>query len=288
KSNQADRPGEVRMAEDVMARPEGVAEAPRVVHPARSNAEPVLTVKDVDFWYGDRRALWGVDLDIYPGEVVAFMGPSGCGKTTLLKCFNRMQDDIPGARMTGEIRLKGEDIADPALDVPLLRRRFGWVAQAPNPFADTVYENVAYGPRLHGLVEDVGMDAHVRHCLEEAGLWEEVAERLDEQGTDLSGGQQQRLCIARALSVMPDVMLMDEPCSAIDPIATAHIERLIRRIAEARAVVIITHNMTQARRIADRVAFFKMGVLVEVGPTDTVFERPQHPETQAYLSGAFG
>ncbi|MEM9783735.1 MAG: phosphate ABC transporter ATP-binding protein [Pseudomonadota bacterium] len=271
--------------------PNGRSEAQstaQITHPVRSNAEPILTARDVSFWYGANRALADVQLDIFPREVVALMGPSGCGKTTFLKCLNRMQDDIPGARMEGTITLGETDINAPEIDPPLLRRRFGWVAQAPNPFADTVYENVAYGPRLHGLVEDSDMGAHVRDCLEQAGLWDEVKDRLQELGTDLSGGQQQRLCIARALSVKPEIMLMDEPCSAIDPIASAQIEQLIGRIAEERSVVIITHNMAQARRVADRVAFFKLGRLLEVGPTDLVFENASHPETRAYLAGRFG
>ncbi|MEL6264893.1 MAG: phosphate ABC transporter ATP-binding protein [Pseudomonadota bacterium] len=259
-----------------------------VIHPPRSNAEPLLTVEGVDFWYGARQALFGVDLEIFPREVIAFMGPSGCGKTTLLKCFNRMHDDIAGMRIAGRIALGAEDIYGAEIDPPLLRRRFGWVAQAPDPFADSVRENVAYGPRLHGLVEEDEMDAHVRHCLEEAGLWDEVADRLDEDARSLSGGQQQRLCIARALSNRPEVLLMDEPCSAIDPIAAARVEGLIRRLAEERAVVIITHNMGQARRLAHRVAFFKLGRLLEVGPAERVFEAPQHPDTRAYLAGRFG
>ena len=259
-----------------------------VTHRPRTNAEPILTVRDLDFWYGDAQALYGVDLDIFPGEVIAFMGPSGCGKTTLLKCLNRMQDTIRETRIDGEIRLEGEDIYAPDVDPPTIRRRYGWVAQAPNPFPISVYRNVAYGPSIHSLVSDDQMDAHVQRCLERAGLWEEVCERLDEEGTALSGGQQQRLCIARALSVMPSMLLMDEPCSAIDPIATAHIEQLIRELSEDLTVVIITHNLEQARRVADRVAFFKMGYLLEVGPTEQVFTAPGHPETKAYLEGKFG
>ena len=260
-----------------------------ITHPPRTNAAPILTVRRLDFWYDDAKALHDIHLDIYPREVIAFMGPSGCGKTTLLKCFNRMQDAIRGTCLTGEIRLGGEDIHAPEVDPPLLRRRFGWVAQAPNPFPRSIRDNVAYGPGIHGLVpEGPAMEAHVRRCLLRAGLWEEVADRLDEPGTSLSGGQQQRLCIARALSVMPEMLLMDEPTSAIDPTATAHVERLIREIAEEQTVVIITHNLEQARRVADRVAFFKLGWLVEVGPTEEVFANPSHPETRDYLAGRFG
>ena len=260
-----------------------------ITRPARTNAAPILTVRDVHFWYGDTKALHDIRLDIFEREVVAFMGPSGCGKTTLLKCFNRMNDTIRDTRIDGEIRLRGEDIYEEGVDPPMIRRRFGWVAQAPNPFPSSVYENVAYGPRLHGLVEsEEEMRAHVRDCLERAGLWEEVEDRLEEPGISLSGGQQQRLCIARALSVKPEMLLMDEPTSAIDPIATAHIEELIREISEDLSVVIITHNLEQARRVADRVAFFKLGYLVEAGPTEDVFESPRHPETRDYLQGKFG
>ncbi|MEL6576934.1 MAG: phosphate ABC transporter ATP-binding protein [Pseudomonadota bacterium] len=256
--------------------------------PPASNRPPLLSVRDVDFWYGEKQALEAVDLDIYPGEVIAFMGPSGCGKTTLLKLFNRMQDDVPGARHSGRITLDGDDIHGAEIDPPLLRRRFGWVAQKPNPFVDSVWENVAYGPRLHGLYEGAALDDHIRRCLARAHLWDEVKDRLGDSGLELSGGQQQRLCIARALSTDPDVLLMDEPCSSIDPIATAGIEALIREIGKTLSVVIITHNLFQARRIADRVAFFKLGRLLEVGPTDRVFDAPQHAETKAYLAGAFG
>jgi len=276
------------MPDATPVRPE-IREDGTVAHPPMRNVEPILTVRGVDFWYGDTKALHAIELDIYPREVVAFMGPSGCGKTTLLKCFNRMQDTIRDARLAGQIRLDGEDIMGPDVDPPMLRRRFGWVAQQPNPFPMSVFENIAYGPRLHGLLEsDTALESHVHRCLERADLWEEVEERLGDDATGLSGGQQQRLCIARALSVMPEIMLMDEPCSAIDPIATAHIERLIRQIAEDLSVVIITHNLEQARRIADRVAFFKLGRLYEVGPTEEVFTNPRHPETKAYLEGLFG
>ncbi len=269
----------------------GAAEAmgPTVVHPAGRNDPPALTVRNVTFRYAEKPALVDIDLEIFPREVIAFMGPSGCGKTTLLKCFNRMHDTVRGARLEGRIELHGEDLYGPDIDPPVIRRRFGWVAQAPNPFPSSVYENVAYAPRLHGLFEDgPEMEAHVRHCLERADLWEEVAERLEDEGISLSGGQQQRLCIARALSMQPDFLLMDEPTSAIDPISTAHIERLIREIGRDLSVVIITHNLEQAKRVADRVALFNLGRLVEVGPTETVFERPEHPTTAAYLQGKYG
>lgn len=255
----------------------------------RRNTAPIISVEKVDFWYGGKQALMGVDLEIFPGEIIAFMGPSGCGKSTLLKTFNRMHDEIPGTRMTGKISFDGQDIMDPDLDPVLLRRRFGWVAQAPNPFADTVYQNISYGPRLHGLVEDgAPMDAHVRHCLERAMLWEEVKTRLQDRGTDLSGGQQQRLCIARALSIKPEILLMDEPCSGVDPIASARIEDLINDLREEISIVIITHNLQQARRLSDRVAFFHLGQLVEYGMTDAIFADPHHEMTQKYVNGVYG
>ena len=253
----------------------------------RANA-PLLTVEGVSFWYGNHQTLFDVNLDVFPGEILAFMGPSGCGKSTLLKLFNRMQDEVPDTRMTGRIVFDGGDINDPNLDPVMLRRRFGWVAQAPNPFPDSVHENIAYGPRLHGLVRDEDIDSHVERCLRRAQLWEELGQRLEEPGTSLSGGQQQRLCIARALSIMPEMLLMDEPCSSIDPVATAAIEHLILDLRASTSIVLITHNLEQARRLADRVAFFYMGQLIEVGPADLIFGAPRHEETKRYLHGAFG
>lgn len=268
--------------------PDGPSDATIVWHHAR-NAAPRLRASHVDFWYGDTQALFDVTLDIYDNEVLALMGPSGCGKTTFLRLLNRMQDTIAGARLEGEIRLVGEDIYAEDVDPPVLRRRFGWVAQAPNPFPSSIHENVAYGPRLHGLVRDGhDLEAHVRDCLERAGLWDEVKDRLDEPGTSLSGGQQQRLCIARALSIRPEIVLMDEPCSAIDPIATAKVEALIRELRRDLSIVIITHNREQAARISDRVAFFNMGRLIEIGPTADVFVASRHPETRDFLAGRFG
>ena len=250
---------------------------------------PLMRVEHVDFWYGDTKALHDVSLDIGHRECVVFMGPSGCGKTTLLKCLNRMQEEERDVRLAGRILLDGTDIMHPDIDPPMLRRNFGWVAQKPDPFPDSVHENVAYGARIHGLVEDgAPLDAHVRTCLERAGLWDEVADRLDEPGTELSGGQQQRLCIARALSTMPRVLLMDEPCSAIDPIAAGRVEALIAALKRELTVVLITHSLAQARRLADRVAFFKLGRVLEVGPSPQIFEAPSHPETAAYLQGVFG
>ncbi|MEO1001208.1 MAG: phosphate ABC transporter ATP-binding protein, partial [Pseudomonadota bacterium] len=226
---------------------------------------------------------------IYAAECLAFIGPSGCGKSTMLKCLNRMHDYVRDVRIEGGIAIDGVDVRDPDVDPPLLRRRFGWVAQKPNPFAWSVRENIAYGARLHGLVASrAELDDHVESCLRRADLWDEVKDRLEVSGLDLSGGQQQRLCIARALSTNPDFLLMDEPCGSIDPIATAHIEALVIELKRRLPIVIITHNMEQAKRVADRVAFFKMGELLEVGETGQVFDAPRHAETEGFVSGAYG
>jgi phosphate transport system ATP-binding protein len=249
---------------------------------------PILTVTDYSLWYGERQALDGINLTQARKGVLALIGPSGCGKSTLLRALNRMNDHIPGVRRQGRILFDGMDVDGDDIDPPVLRRRFGWVAQKPNPFPDSVRENVAYGPRLHGVAPEEAMEAHVAACLTRAGLWEELRDRLDEPGDALSGGQQQRLCIARALSTEPDVLLMDEPCGSIDPIATARIEALIGAIARDRAVIVITHNMAQARRVADRVGFMDAGRLLELGPTERVFAAPEHPRCAAYLSGRYG
>lgn len=250
---------------------------------------PRMTVENVNFWYGEKHALKSINMEVYPNEVLAFMGPSGCGKSTLLKLLNRMQDEVPGARMTGRITLDGHDIGHSDLDPVMIRRRFGWVAQAPNPFPKTVRENIAYGPRIHSLVDDgPDMDCHVEYCLRRAMLWDEMKDRLNESGTRLSGGQQQRLCIARALSINPDILLMDEPCSAIDPIASAAIEELILDLRSSMSIIIITHNLQQAKRLANRVAFFHLGELVEYGAAERVFSTPTHLITKSYLDGVFG
>jgi phosphate transport system ATP-binding protein len=248
-----------------------------------------IKVENVDFWYGVKHALKNVSLDIYEKEVTAFIGPSGCGKTTLLRCFNRSNDLIPGVRLEGRILLDSEDINAPGIDPPLLRRRFGWVAQRPNPFPWSVYTNVAYGPRIHGLVAGrAECDALVESCLRRAGLWDEVKDRLDESGTDLSGGQQQRLCVARAIAIQPEVILMDEPASALDPVATAHLEELIDELRESFTIVIITHNMQQAARVSQRVAYFHMGSLIEIGDAQDIFVSPKEQKTLDYVSGRFG
>ena len=256
-------------------------------HDAEHGAK--IAVRGVSFWYGEKQALEGVDLDIFEREVTAFIGPSGCGKSTLLKCLNRTNEIIPGTRIAGRITLDGQDIYRAVEDPVTLRRRFGWVAQKPNPFPKSVYANVAYGARLHGVVTNrADEEALVEDCLTRAGLWDEIKDRLKELGTDLSGGQQQRLCIARALSTKPDIILMDEPCSALDPRATAYIEDLIDHLRERYTIVIITHNMQQAARISQRVAFFHLGKLVEAGDAEEMFLRPQTELCQRYITGQFG
>ncbi|WP_150288278.1 phosphate ABC transporter ATP-binding protein [Rhabdaerophilum calidifontis] len=248
-----------------------------------------IAVQNVDFFYGEKHALKDVAIDIFEREVTAFIGPSGCGKTTLLRCLNRSYETIPGAYMTGTIRLDGHDIHDPELDLPLLRRRFGWVAQRPNPFPWSVHTNVAYGAWLHGLTHDAAdTDALVEHCLRQVGLWDEVKDALDQPGTELSGGQQQRLCIARALAYAPDILLMDEPASALDPGATALLENLIDELRRRYTIIIVTHNMQQAARLAQRVAMFHLGRLVETGDAVDIFLRPRHEITAAFLEGRFG
>lgn len=248
-----------------------------------------IDVRNVNFWYAEKHALKDVSLKIHHREVTAFIGPSGCGKTTLLRCLNRSHDLVPGTRLTGVILLDGEDINDPLLDPPLVRRRFGWVAQKPNPFPFSVYANVAYGPRIHGMVNGKAQtDALVEDCLRRAGLWDEVKDRLWESGLDLSGGQQQRLCVARAIAYDPEVILMDEPASALDPIATAKLEQLIDKLREHYTIVIITHSMQQAARVSQRVAVFHLGRLVEEGDAAEIFVTPQHEITQAYITGRFG
>lgn len=259
-------------------------------HPAQRNSPPIIEVDRVNLWYGDTHALKDVSLDLHPQEILAFIGPSGCGKSTALKCLNRMHDDTRGVRITGTIRMDGADIQGADIDPPLHRRKFGWVAQKPNPFPTTVFENVAYAARLHGLTASkADLAAHVEDCLRRAMLWDEVKDDLHGiAGTDLSGGQQQRLCIARALGTKPDVLLMDEPTGSIDPIATARIEELLLTLRQDHSVVIVTHSMMQARRIADRVAYFHLGALVEIGPTELMFESPRDRRVADFIAGKFG
>lgn len=252
-------------------------------------AAPRMTARGVDVFYGDKQAIKDVSIDLGANEVIALIGPSGCGKSTFLRCLNRMNDTIDGCRVTGEITLDGQDIYDSKLDVVPLRARVGMVFQKPNPFPKTIYDNVAYGPRIHGLsANKTELDEIVQTALERAGLWDEVKDRLDRPGTGLSGGQQQRLCIARAIAVSPEVILMDEPCSALDPIATARIEELIDELRENFCIAIVTHSMQQAARVSQRTAYFHLGDLIEVGKTTQIFTRPLHPLTEDYITGRFG
>ena len=254
-----------------------------------TSPKPVVRARNVDVFYGDNHALQSVSLDVGKNEVISLIGPSGCGKSTFIRCLNRMNDTIDIARVHGEILLDGEDIHARAMDVVMLRARVGMVFQKPNPFPKSVYDNVAYGPRIHGLARNrEELDKIVRSSLEKAGLWSEVKNRLDEPGTGLSGGQQQRLCIARTIAVSPEVILMDEPCSALDPIATAHIEDLIDELKKNFAIVIVTHSMQQAARVSQRTAYFHLGRLIEVGETDQIFTNPQHELTEDYITGRFG
>ena len=250
---------------------------------------PRMRAENVQVHYGDKHAIQNVTIDIGANEVVAFIGPSGCGKSTFLRCLNRMNDTIDICRVDGRIELDGKDIYDPSVDVVPLRARVGMVFQKPNPFPKSIYDNVAYGPRIHGLCDSKAeLDEVVEQSLTKAGLWEEVKDRLDQPGTGLSGGQQQRLCIARAIAVSPEVILMDEPCSALDPIATAKIEELIHELSSQFTIVIVTHSMQQAARVSHRTAYFHLGRLVEVGPTKQIFTSPQHSLTQDYITGRFG
>ena len=250
---------------------------------------PKATARNVSVFYGEKQALFGVNLDIPDRNVMAFIGPSGCGKTTFLRCFNRMNDIITGARVEGEIKIQGENIYDPDVDPVQVRARVGMVFQKPNPFPKSIFENVAYGPRIHGLAKSkADLEEIVVKSLKRAGLFEEVKDRLDSEGTSLSGGQQQRLCIARAIAVSPEVILMDEPCSALDPIATAKVEELIDELRENYCIVIVTHNMQQAARVSQRTAFFHLGYLVEEDATDQIFTNPRERRTQDYITGRFG
>jgi len=258
------------------------------VTPAPSKKAKVVA-RDVNVFYAEKQALKKVHVAIPEHGVMAFIGPSGCGKSTFLRCINRMNDTIPSCRMTGRIEIDGNDIYDPKLDVVQLRARVGMVFQKPNPFPKAVFENVAYGPRIHGLARTKSdLEEIVVSSLKRAGLFEEVKDRLRDPGTGLSGGQQQRLCIARAIAVEPEIILMDEPCSALDPIATAKIEELMEELAESYTMVIVTHSMQQAARVSQRTAFFHLGELVEEGPTEAIFNAPKDKRTQDYITGRFG
>ncbi|MEM9682726.1 MAG: phosphate ABC transporter ATP-binding protein PstB [Pseudomonadota bacterium] len=255
----------------------------------RNVPDAKMTARNVDVYYGEKQALMDVNLDINDRQVTSLIGPSGCGKSTFLRCLNRMNDVIDICRVEGQIDLDGNSIYDRAIDVVQLRALVGMVFQKPNPFPKSIYENVAYGPRIHGLSDSSDqLDEIVMGSLERAGLLDEVKDRLDEPGTGLSGGQQQRLCIARAIAVSPEVILMDEPCSALDPIATARIEELIDELRQNFTIVIVTHSMQQAARVSQRTAFFHLGNLVEVGDTEEIFTNPTDTRTQDYITGRFG
>ena len=248
-----------------------------------------IAARGVSVFYGDKKAIDDVSIDIADDYVTAFIGPSGCGKSTFLRTLNRMNDTIPGARVEGEITLDGQDIYTSGMDVVHLRARVGMVFQKPNPFPKSIYENVAYGPRIHGLTTSKAeLDEVVERSLKRAGLWDEVKDRLTESGTALSGGQQQRLCIARAIAVEPEVILMDEPCSSLDPIATARIEELIAELRGRYAIVIVTHSMQQAARVSQRTAFFHLGKMVEYGKTSDIFTNPREVRTKDYITGRYG
>ena len=257
--------------------------------PAPAVSRTKVHARNVNVHYGSTHALKDVNVDILENSVTAFIGPSGCGKSTFLRCINRMNDTVSSCRVTGTILIDEKDIYDPALDPVQLRARVGMVFQKPNPFPKSIYENVAYGPRIHGLAASkADMDGIVEKSLRKASLWEEVKDRLDASGTGLSGGQQQRLCIARAIAIDPEVILMDEPCSALDPIATARIEELMEELREHFTMIIVTHSMQQAARVSQRTAFFHMGNLVEVGSTSDIFTNPADKRTQDYITGRFG
>jgi phosphate transport system ATP-binding protein len=279
-----------------------IAAPTRILNESLANAEipletvgditaetPAMTARNVDVFYADKHAIIDVSLDIGLNEVVAMIGPSGCGKSTFLRCLNRMNDTIDICRVSGDIRLEGEDIYSKRMDPVLLRAQVGMVFQKPNPFPKSIFENVAYGPRIHGLAKDkTELEEIVHDSLKRAGLWGEVKDRLDQPGTGLSGGQQQRLCIARTIAVNPEVILMDEPCSALDPIATARIEDLIDELKQNYSIAIVTHSMQQAARVSQRTAYFHLGHLVEVGKTDQIFTNPRTKLTEDYITGRFG
>jgi len=259
------------------------------INAQNTNGQPKMSTRGVSVFYGDKKAIDDVSIDIPTDYVTAFIGPSGCGKSTFLRALNRMNDTIASARVEGEIKLDGEDIYRSGMDVVQLRARVGMVFQKPNPFPKSIYDNVAYGPKIHGIAESKSdLDAIVEQSLKRAGLWEEVKDRLNDSGTALSGGQQQRLCIARAIAVDPEVILMDEPCSALDPIATARIEELIGELQGRYAIVIVTHSMQQAARVSQRTAFFHLGKMVEYGLTSEIFTNPREERTKDYITGRYG
>ena len=255
---------------------------------ARTGELGGISVRDLNLYYGESQALKNVNMDIYPNEITAFIGPSGCGKSTFLKTLNRMNDLVDRVKITGEVCIGGQNIYDPRVDVTLLRKAVGMVFQKPNPFPMSIYDNIAYGPRCHGIKGRRQLDAIVEESLRGAALWDEVKDRVKKSAMGLSGGQQQRLCIARALAVQPDILLMDEPTSALDPISTMKIEELMSSLKERYTVVIVTHNMQQASRISDRTAFFLLGEMVEYGETEQIFSMPRDKKTEEYITGRFG
>lgn len=274
------------MMTSLTSEPQAIADPTAV---SIAETEPKFETKNVTVHYGVKQALFDINLDIPKNQVSALIGPSGCGKSTFLRCLNRMNDIIDGCRVGGEILLDGEDINNPKVDVVQLRAQVGMVFQKPNPFPKSIYDNVSYGPKIHGTVERTSdLDEVVEKSLRRASLWDEVKDRLHEPGTGLSGGQQQRLCIARAIAIEPEVILMDEPCSALDPIATAKIEELIDELMVNYTIVIVTHSMQQAARVSQRTAFFHLGKVVEVGNTDQIFTNPKDERTQGYITGRFG
>jgi phosphate transport system ATP-binding protein len=261
----------------------------KTVGSINTSKDVVMSVKDCNVFYDENQALKNINLEVGKSEVIALIGPSGCGKSTFLRCLNRLNDTIDSCRVTGEFSLEGEDIYSGDMDVVLLRARVGMVFQKPNPFPKSIYENVAYGPKIHGITASKKeLDELVESSLDRAGLLEEVKDRIHSPGTSLSGGQQQRLCIARAIAIKPDVILMDEPCSALDPIATEKIEGLINELKENYAIVMVTHSMSQAARVSQRAAYFHLGDLIEVGDTKKIFEDPQHELTKNYIFGRTG
>lgn len=251
-------------------------------------SETKLFVSDVDLWYGDFQALKKINLDIKSNEITAFIGPSGCGKSTMLKCLNRMNDLVEDCRIEGHMLLDGDDIYDPGYDVNLLRKRVGMVFQNPNPFPMSIYDNIAYGPRTHGIKNKNDLNEIVERSLKGAAIWEEVKDKLNQRATEVSGGQQQRICIARALAVEPEVLLMDEPTSALDPISTLKIEELVQDLKKDYTIVMVTHNMQQAARVSDKTAFFLTGEVIEMDSTERMFSNPQDKRTEDYITGRFG
>ena len=249
---------------------------------------PKMKIRDLDLWYGDFQGLKNINMDIYENQVIAFIGPSGSGKSTFIKTLNRMNDLVEGARIEGTVELDGKSIYDPKLDVNVLRKKVGMVFQNPNPFQKSIYDNIAYGPRTHGIKDKNELDEIVERSLKQAAIWDEVKDYLDRSALSISGGQQQRICIARALAVEPDVLLMDEPTSALDPMSTAKIEELVSSLKENYTIAMVTHNMQQASRISDRTAFFLSGELIETGDTTKIFTNPDHEQTENYISGRFG